>query len=336
MSWVKVLPKWRPSIYAESGAYLMRDDLTTYLISDRKHRPSLSPEALELMGKQAANRFLDEGIPLNEGIAKLASEHADINADQVRRVVEFANKATYLGLHDKAKTAGAKESYPQFALADSTVILGSLGEEASPLRTPTVDTDYSSSVEKRASIEGTVADNLLADLFQVKKTAEVAHTRDAVVEEIVSVKEDLTSLRDHLTHTASTLDTLWKEAQEDYYDHVRRHMLNGGSLADVVASSRIPGVEQEKISSALQPFVVRLLKDKVASPAQMQEQVKGFEKVAHRILNENHPLVTTFRAYLSLDSEIQKVASGLTDVEVELGRVNSFIKEKFCGGTSAR
>ena len=313
----------------------MPDDLTTYLISDRKHRPSLSPEALELMGKQAANRYLDEGIPLNDGIVDLAGEHGDINADQVRRVVEFANKAAYLGLHDKAKTAGAKESYPQFALADAVAILGSLSAEASPIRTPSVDTDYSSSVEKRASIEGVTADNLLADLFQMRKTSSEAQTRDSVVNEIVSVKEDLTSLRDHLTHTASQLDTLWKEAQEDYYDHVRRHLLNGGSFADVVASSRIPGVPQEKISAALQPFVVRLLQDKVASAPALREQVEGFEKVAHRILNEQHPLVTTFRAYVSLDQEIEKVAVGLGDVEVELGRVNSFLKEKFCGGKSA-
>lgn len=309
----------------------MRDELTQYLLSDRKTHARISPEALELMGKQAANMFLDEGLPLNGSIAKLAAAHDDINPDQVKRVVEFANQAVYLGLHDKAKTAGAKESYPQFALADAGLILQGLSKQASPDRQPQVDTDYGRAPARHEKLASITADNLLADLFKTKEAADLDYTKESVINDIVSVKEDLTSLRDHLTHSAAQLDVMHKEAQEEFYDLVKRHLLDGNSFADVVAAARIPGVPQEKIAAALQPFVVRLMKEKVASPTKLRAQVEGFEKVAHRIVNEEHPFVTSFRAYLTANSEIEKVAVGLEEVEVELGRVNAFIRERLVG-----
>lgn len=305
------------------------DELTQYLLSDRKQHSRIAPETLELMGKQAANMFLDEGVSLNEGVAKLAGAHPDINAEQVKRVVEFANQAAYLGLHDKAKTAGAKESYPQFELADAGRVIQDLSDGARPTRVTQVDVDYGRQPTKVASVASVTADNLLADLFQVKQAqALVVDSRGSAISDMVRVKEDLVSLRDHLTHSASQMDVMWKEAQEDFYEGVRRHLLDGGSFADVVAAARIPGVPQEKIASALQPFVVRLITDKVASPQALRGQVEGFDKVAHRIINQQHPFVTSFRAVLSLDQEIEKVAVGLEDIEVELGRVNAFLKEQ--------
>jgi hypothetical protein len=308
------------------------DELTTYLLSDRKGHATISPEALELMGKQAANMFLDEGRALNDCIIDLAGEHQDINAEQIKRVVEFANQSVYLGLHDKAKTAGSKQSYPQFELADAGEIIRELTAEATPVRTPQVDVDYGRAPVRMEKMAEVAADNLLADLFKVKEaSAHLDYTKESVVNEIVGVKEDLTSLRDHLTHAASNMDMMWKEAQEEFYDRVKRHLLDEGSFADVIAAARIPGVPFTKVAATLKPFMVRLFQEKVATPNQLRSQVDGFDKVAHRVVNTEHPLVTSFRAYLSLDQEIEKVAMGLKDIEIELGRVNAFIREHLVG-----
>src|SRR5258708_3946623 len=95
----------------------MSDALTDY-ISAGSEKAVISAESLELMGKRAASFLFDHGIPLNEGIRKIASEYKDINHEQIKRVVEFANISAYLTQHDKNKTAGAESSYPQFELAD--------------------------------------------------------------------------------------------------------------------------------------------------------------------------------------------------------------------------
>lgn len=308
----------------------MRDELTEYLINDR-HQTRISPEMLELLGKQAANQYLDDKIPLNESIAKLAGAYPGINSEQVKRVVEFANTAVYLGIHDKAKTAGAESSYPQFELADSGRIVQDLSDGASPTRLTTVDVAYGRQPEK-AKLSSATVDALLSDMFGVKTAeAELDYTRESVVDDILGVKSDLTALKDHLTGAASQLDFMWKEASDQYYEKVKRHLLDGGTFTDVLAAARIPGLPQEKVAHVLRPVVTQLLKEKVASAELLKAQSNDLVKVAHRVLNEEHPLVTLFRSLLSIDDEIEKVACGLEDVDVELSRVNGFIQERLCG-----
>ena len=109
----------------------MSNDLVNYLSSTGQHA-KLSPEALEMMGKQAANMFLDTGLSLNEAVVKIASEHHDINVEQLKRVAEFANTAVYLAKHDQSKTAGDSTSYPQFELADPARIVQDMSDGARP------------------------------------------------------------------------------------------------------------------------------------------------------------------------------------------------------------
>ena len=168
----------------------MHDDLTEYLLSDRS-TATISPEMLELLGKQAANQYLDSGISLNESIAKLAGAHPDINVEQVKRVVEFANTAVHLGLHDKNKTAGARESYPQFELADAGRIVQDLTDGARPTRLTQVDVEYGRQPQKLKISEAT-SDALLADLFKVKEAQirdDLGYTSEAVVDEIMGAKD---------------------------------------------------------------------------------------------------------------------------------------------------
>jgi hypothetical protein len=293
----------------------MHDDLTQYLLNDRSTAP-LSAESLEMMGKQAANHYLEYGLPLARGIAKLASEHPDINSDQIKRVVEFANTAVHLGLHDKNKKAGASDSYPQFDLAD-----------ARPTRLPPVSVEYSRR-HQTEKLSSATSDAIMADLFKTAAPEEPSYTKDSVIDDVMGVKSDLTSLKEHIQHSAQELDVLFKTASEEFYELSKRHLLEGGPFADIVAAARVPGVSYEKVAAALQPHVTRLIKEKVASPQELRDGVEGFEKVAHRVLNPAHPLVTSFRAILSSDQEIEKVAVALREVDVELDRVSNFVRER--------
>lgn len=310
----------------------MHDDLTQYLLNDRQAAP-LSPESLEMMGKQAANHYLEAGVPLSEGIAKLASAHADINSDQIKRVVEFANTAVHLGLHDKDKQAGLPDSYPQFELADADRIVGSLTDAARPTRTKPISVEYSRRHQSE-KLSAATSDALLADLFKTAGTEELDYTKDYVIDDVMGVKSDLTSLKEHIQHSAQELDVLYKTASEEFYELSKRHLLEGGPFADIVAAARVPGVPYEKVAEALQPHVTRLIKEKVASPQELRNGVEGFEKVAHRVVNPSHPLVTSFRAILASDEEITKVAVALKDVDVELARVANFVRERLCAPAS--
>lgn len=310
------------------------DELTRYLLSDRSPHPKLSGEMLEMMGKEAAVRLFNDGVAMNETIAKLAGSYPDINAEQVKRICEFANTAAYLAEHDKAKTAGAESSYPQFDLADPAHVIHDLSDGARPTRVSPTDVAYGRLPERKSKTSA-AAEDALAEMFHVKTAeAEPEYTRQSVVNDIFSTKDDLKTLHDHVTSTAENLDLMWKEASEELYELTKRHILDGGSMADLVKVARDSGLDSDEAVSALKPVTVRLMKEKVASPEQLKQQVLDYIKVAHRQMDETHPIVKTFKAVADLDSEIHKVATGLQDIERELGRVNAFIKEQFRAGTA--
>jgi hypothetical protein len=311
----------------------MTDELTQYLVGDRKHA-KISPEMLEMMGKQAANMYLSDRIALNEGVAKLAGAFPDINAEQIKRVCEFANTAVYLGIHDKDKTASADSSYPQFDLADAGRVVQDLSDGARPTRVSQVDADYGRQPAKMQKVASATSDALLADLFQVGKSEELPFTKAAAIEDIAYTKDDLKGMKGHLEDSASKLAAAYADSTEEFYGLAKQHILDGGSFADVIRAAQVESVPYEKVASALHPFVVRLLKEKVASADELKADVAGLEKVAHRVINEQHPMVTSFRAILSLDHEIQKVASGLDDVNVQITRVDAFLRENLHAPTA--
>jgi hypothetical protein len=55
----------------------MSDDLTKYL-AEGDRSTSISPQRLEILGKEAANLLLDQRIPLSESILKLAASEGNL------------------------------------------------------------------------------------------------------------------------------------------------------------------------------------------------------------------------------------------------------------------
>lgn len=312
----------------------MSSELHSYLSSSR-HHASISPESLELMGKQAANMFLNEDVSLNEGVAKLAAEHPDINHEQVKRVCEFANTAVYLARHDQSKTAGAESSYPQFPLADPARIIQDLSDGARPTVVTPTDADYGRQPEKKQKVSSSKADELLAELFQTKEAQArtgIDFSKESGVQEVMDAKGSLTSLRDSLSSTGEGFDLSFKEASAEYYDTVKRHILDGGDFVDVLAGAKTAAIGDERLAEVLGPVIDGLLREKVATAHVLVRSTKALEKVAHRVVNENHPLVVLPRTLGSLDVEIDKIAHSLKDVDSQLSRVNGFIKEQFFAG----
>ena len=309
----------------------MSSELST-LLASKSHHAKISPEGLELLGKEAANMFLSKGISLNEGVAKLAGAYPDINHEQIKRICEFANTDVYLAKHDKSKTAGADASYPQFQLADAARVIQDMSDGARPTVVTPTDADYGQQPLKKTKVSSTRSDELLEELFGMKeaRTREVlTFTKESAVREVTDARDVLIGLRDTLSSSGETVDLAYKEASAGYYETVKRHLLNGNGFEDVLIAARSSGVDKEKISHTLFPVVTQLLKEKVSTADVLKEAVKGMDKVAHRVINEDHPLVTLFKTVIALDGEIDKIASGLEQTEGELKKVNGFIRSYF-------
>lgn len=89
------------------------------------------------------------------------------------------------------------------------------------------------------------------------------------------------------------------------------------------------GAGEEKTAELLGPVVTRLLGEKIASAEKLTEGVKGMSKLAHRVINPEHPLVAGFAALVLVDEQIEKIACGLQETEEGLKQVRTFIKESY-------
>jgi hypothetical protein len=304
----------------------MADELSQILHSG-KPKASLSPERLEMMGKEAASLLTEKGVPLNRSIVKLASEHSDINSEQVKRVVEFANTSAYLTYHDRNKVASAESSYPQFDLADADHIMAELNNksEAKVIR---IDSSYGRSPEKQ-KVSNAKTEEALEALFMGKTAKVLDFSRDTVVEHIMTTKENLVSLKESLESSAEQLDMASKQASADYYQSVKNHLLEGGSFVDVMRGAQESGDSGAKIASVVTPTVTQLLLDKVAKQEQLYAELKDLEKVAHRIVDIEHPFVAGYSAISHLHDELEKVSAALVEVDASLARVHQAIREEF-------
>lgn len=314
----------------DSAPTSSRSDLSFFEALQGGRHATISPETLEMLGKEAANRFLEQGVALNDGIAKLAGSHPDISPEQIRRVAEFANTAVYLAKHDQSKTAGAGSSYPQFELADPARIIQDLNDGATPTRLTPTDLAYSrlshkGMYEKTASVRASSrdrAEEAFYAQFAVEKVAQ-DYTTDTVVEEIYTLKDGLESARSHLLAKGEELDLMQKQAYAEYRETVKRHLLDGGSFTDVVKAASATGFEGGRIASFLGGLGEELIGEGVALGA------PDLTKVAHRVVNPEHPLVRLCGQVLEFDGEIEKVAEAVTGLEEQLTEVRGFIRENF-------
>lgn len=305
----------------------IESDLVKYLSTEHRHA-DISAETLEVMGKKAANAFIEEDISLNEAVSKLASVHHDINAEQVKRVCEYANTNVYLALHDKNKTAGANSSYPQFELADPSRVIQDLSDGARPTVITHTDAEYGRLPARKEKYSSAYFDAAMSESFGSDRGLDFS--RETAIAEIMDAKSSLVDLKSHLERKGEEFTNLQKQAGEEYYELARRHISGGGKMADLVVAARSVA-DDEKIASPIREVVTRLMKDKVASASELRDGMLAMEKVAHRVVNKEHPLVTSFAAVLAFDNEIEKIASSLEDIEDQLSEVNGFIRSNLMG-----
>lgn len=97
----------------------------------------VNSEQYGLWGKTAAKRYLEDGVPLNTTIQKIASEES-LNANEISRVCEMANLETYANM---LKTSSPHDKSFEFPVADKAAIVSSGGEKTAMPNIFTTDFD---------------------------------------------------------------------------------------------------------------------------------------------------------------------------------------------------
>lgn len=98
------------------------EDLEKYILS--KEDCAVSSDQLKAYGRRATSRYLEDKVPLNDSIRDMAKE-ANLNHEQVKRVVEFANNDTFVSIFK----SGFGENIT-FPMADSNAVMQGMHEPA--------------------------------------------------------------------------------------------------------------------------------------------------------------------------------------------------------------
>jgi hypothetical protein len=130
---------------------------------------ALSPTDLEGLGKRASHMFLSYDVPLNDAVVKLAQECPGISSEQIKRVVEFANRTTYQHLFEKQ--AGDKNV--EFQIADPSEVLRRINSSASAPIVKMAAPEYGMSPERWSRVQQDLqADIAIMRMFGVEPSSE--------------------------------------------------------------------------------------------------------------------------------------------------------------------
>ena len=112
---------------------------------------AMSADQLELMGKEAANLYDTSGISMNEAVVHAIGQ-TKLNAEQVRRVVEFANHKAFEKKY-ASLSADMRAVEIEGGPADVVQVLHDLNDGAVPVKYASGNSDYASPPTKVASDE---------------------------------------------------------------------------------------------------------------------------------------------------------------------------------------
>jgi hypothetical protein len=188
-----------------------------------------SAHDLEDFGKVASSSFLDNSVPLNKGIQKIAGENS-LNRQQINRVVESANVETYLAM---MKTAESK--YVNFDLADSNAIAGDL---EMPKIASVITDDYSAHVA-----------NMHVETEEVEKTAS-AEEETEIVRPQAELRKEAEDLRGTVQFLQDAIYEAHASLDEDYMKlgHiVSQHVLSGENFNEAAYVIKRASLDQDNV-----------------------------------------------------------------------------------------
>lgn len=91
----------------------------------------MTEKTLEKWASEIADAYFNEGVPLNDGVTKMAQE-LDLNPEQIRRLVEAVNTSTFLQKFNSMgqPDANAQDRIVEFETADPNVVINRMLDTA--------------------------------------------------------------------------------------------------------------------------------------------------------------------------------------------------------------
>ena len=243
-----------------------------------------TPGELEALGKTAARLSETSGLSLTEASVR-ALEGQDLNAEQIRRVVEHAN-INAVNSKFAALRGGDRIVHIDGGPADPITVIDALNATASAPGAKLAALEYS------------------AAPFYEKRT-HVAYEETPV--DLPQLHHKLASAHDELVDMTTGIEFRMEEKCAELTDQALRASREGASLCDLVTCWM--GVD---------PIMAKV------AARQLAGQIRWGEKTAGRRISLQHPVNESFRAFAKVASEFHRASEARRVVEAELAQVSRF------------
>jgi hypothetical protein len=261
----------------------------------------MDPGRLETLGKDAAAFADSAGLGLSEAVVRTIGK-TKLNAEQVRRVVEFTNQEAF-----NRKFAAMNSLHRVIDIdggpADPARVLQDLNDGARPEATflPSLDYLMPPAEEKTAEFD-----------FGLGSTGRDDGLRGRTIQEIVDLRGKFASAHDEVVGIAGSAQLQMQESLDRLGEAVRVAVKTAGLVRDdLVPVWR--SINADLVGTALSrvgPLPVR----------------GHGVKTAHRI-NPEHPVVAEYASFAKFAESYAQADMARQDLERRLVDINSFLKQ---------
>lgn len=297
----------------------------------------VSPELLEMLGRKASDLYRSQGIPLNQAVVQVASDHPDLGNEHIKRVVEFANNVTFQELFQNGEDKNV-----HFDIADPGVVLRDLKDGGTPAHDGKTLAggmgDYKAPPTKAMASGGEdTIDHQLGELFANRNSAGLnggenenvkmasAHVEDDgghanPVEDVYDLQVRLQDARQRLASEHEAADLQVKEAQERLYQVIKNEVLDphGAGLGGVIGALE-KAASAELVAVVMEPAIERLSREGVPHLSQ------SLEKRAGAVVNPEHALIVHWNELIKTAEDQVRLASALEEVDSGLAQTKGFL-----------
>lgn len=290
-------------------------------LEQQKMARPIDPEQLESMGKRAASRFAEEGMPLNESVV-LTVKEAMLSPEQVKRVCEFANTAAYLSEFEKA--GEVRNVTFDGGPANPSVVLKDLNDGSAPAihQVKTAEYEPPTGHYKTAGADVSILAEAFGASVGMEKVASVDHTaRAEPSEEIADMRIRLDAVRDDLMSKLSHSAVLLDDVRADLYTSVKQEVLGDTPLGDVITAWAGYG-DTNQIKEAMSVVRGRLQHDGILEEAEIDVSLRKTAAVGS-VPNPGHPVVERFMVFTKVAAEHRKLETAIGIVDEQRDEVNA-------------
>jgi hypothetical protein len=270
--------------------------MTTTNILPHGGRP-VDAEQLEALGKQAAHMAEAGSLSLNDAVVQTI-KHAQLGAEQIRRVVEYTNVEAF-NQKFAALTGSFRAVHIDGGPADPTHVIQALGQEARPKDVVIESMEFSMppSFDKISSAE--------ASWVPYERTP-----RGALME-ILALQSKLAAAHEEVTSGLEANRYLMNEAMEDLAARVKTAALEGATADEVYAAWHRVDPELTKVAFA-----------------RLGRVLPAAKVAGERRINPEHPVVAVFADFVKAAHIYGGYDTARQSLEKELARVDTWLSSR--------